>query len=115
MEAGLAQFHQAKPEGEIDLIRACRDILVEAGLGASLASNFDTNRHIAEGVNKKWEVQRFLLNRFWTAQLSMCSGTLNARYSLLPNGTAEAWLQMFRTAVLNVIIVNQLPRALAVE
>jgi hypothetical protein len=115
MEAGLAQFHQVKPEGEIDLIKACRDILVEAGLSKSLPEHFDNNRHILDGQNKIWTVQRFLLNRYWTAQLSMCPNTINARYSLLANGAAEAWLQMFRAAVLNVIIVNELPRAVAAD
>jgi hypothetical protein len=112
MVAGVAQYYQPKPEGDIDLVSEVRRVLVEAGLNQLVEANYDNNRFIVDAANKPSSVQRFLLNRFWNYQLVSCEAvSIDERYCLIPNGTVQDWLKLFTEKVLPFAIANQLPKS----
>lgn len=111
MEVGRAMYFQPKPEGDIDLVKEVREVLVASGLMPLVLANYDNNKYIVEAANKPSSVQRFLLNRFWNYQLVSCeANSIDERYCLIPNGTADAWLKLFTEKVLPFAITHQLPK-----
>lgn len=110
IDPAVAQYLQQKPEDDIDLIKEVRDVMLASGLHNLVTANFDTNRFILEAQGKNSSAQRFLLNRFWTFQLmSSVKPSTEERYCLIPNGTVEDWLRLFKTKVLPFVIENNLP------
>jgi hypothetical protein len=110
LDEGIAQYVQPKPEGDIDLIKEVRDSMLAAGLHNAVYAGFDTNRFIIEAQGKNSAAQRFLLNRFWTLQLmSSVRPSTEERYCLIPNGTVQDWLRLFKAKVLPFVIENNLP------
>ena len=106
-------FTTPRLEGEVDLVAACRQLLVDAGLLLKVQANFDTNKYIVDAGPLGLRAQRFLLNRFWTLQLmSLNQNTQMQRYCLIGDGSADDWLNVFKDKVLPTIIENQLPEAL---
>ncbi len=108
--AGVEQYQQAKPEGDIDLVAMVRNKLLGFGLHEAVQNSFDTNRFIIEAQNKPSAIQRHLLNRYWALQLmSSTKPTTEERYCLIPNGTVEQWLDLFEKKVLPFVVENKLP------
>jgi len=109
IEAGIQQYRQEKSADDIDLIAEVRGILISSGLFNKLAA-YDNNRFILEAKGKTSSAQRFLLNRFWSSQLSQAKKvSIEQRYSLIPNGEITDWLRLFKSCVLPFIIENNLP------
>jgi hypothetical protein len=110
LQQGIEQYFRPKVEGELDLINEVRSTLIASGLLPEVTMNFDTNRFIIEAVGKNADVQRHQLNRFWHLQLaSSSSPSMDERFSLIPNGTTEQWLTLFKQKVMPFIIANRLP------
>lgn len=106
-------FTTPRAEGEVNLVAACRQLLVDAGLLLKVQANFDTNKYIIDASPLGLKAQRFLLNKYWSIQLmSLDTDTQAERFCLLPNGTAEDWLNVFKDRVLPTIINSQLPGAI---
>lgn len=105
-------YLQKPQEGEIDLVATVRTILQENGLGQNILA-YDSNLHIQQAIGKNQEAQRYILNRFWNIQLLDCSDiSIDERYCLIPNGTIQEWLNLFKTKVLPFCIKNNLPKAI---
>lgn len=102
-------YTRARHENELDLVDEVRKLLVESGLSKSLYL-YENNRFILEAKDKAPGVQRFLLNRFWTLQLSLCPDSLQERYCLIPDGKVEDWLSLFKIKILPFILQKGLPK-----
>lgn len=110
LEKGVSMYNAPKNENEIDLIDAVRQYLIQAGLQDRVNQFYDTNRFIKEGIGKNAEVQRFLLNRYWTTQLMNAnSESMNQRIALISNGDVRDWLVLFHERVLPFVIEQNLP------
>lgn len=110
LQKGVNQYYQPKDPSDIDLIAIVREDLVSSGLANHLPAAYDNSRFIQEAVGKDSNVQRFLLNRYWTQQLmSAKQVSIEERYCLIPNGDVQDWLRLFRSKVLPFIIQNDLP------
>lgn len=107
---GVEQYYAAKPEGDPDLVAEVRTLLVEAGLLPKVLDAYDGNRFISEAIGKAASVQRFLLNRYWNQELIFSDlPAIEERYCLIPNGTIEDWLRLFKSKVLPFVIAHNLP------
>jgi len=109
----IEQYDQDKPENDIDLIQTVRDILINVGLGPRLSDAFDSSKYIIDAIGRTSDIQRFLLNRYWELQLMSHDGnTMEERYCLIPNGTTEEWITLFKTKIVPFILDNNLPRVI---
>lgn len=102
-------YNRPRDENELNLVEEVRNLLLKSGLHNSIQF-YDNNRFIIEAGNKAPGVQRFLLNRFWTLQLSLCPDSLQERYCLIPDGKVEDWLSLFEIKILPFIIQKGLPK-----
>ena len=110
MQSGVNAYFQPKPFGDIDLVDEVRQALLGAGLHANVAAAYDNNRFIVDAVGKPSNVQRHLLNRYWSQQLmSTFVPSMDERYCLIPNGEVSDWLKLFKQKVLPFAIANNLP------
>lgn len=110
LQQGIDHYHQPRAEGEVDLISAVRELLINSGLINHVTAFYDNNRFITEAANKNSSAQRFLLNKYWSIQLMASSKpSTEERFCLIPNGTTEDWLRLFTNKILPFIVVNGLP------
>lgn len=110
LAAAAQEYHQVREANDIDLIATVRGILAQSGLAHNLAA-YDNNRFIQEGLNKPSKVQRYLLNRFWNHQLMVSQSiSIEERYCLIPDGTHDQWLTLFRDKIVPFLIANNLPK-----
>ena len=106
----ITSYNEVRGSTDIDLVAVVRQRLVTAGLEGLVVANFDTNHYIVEAANKRPDVQRYLLNRFWNLQLMSAPAiSIEERYCLVPNGTVDEWLHLFDVKVLPFIVKNHLP------
>ncbi len=107
----IDRYIQPKPKQDIDLIVEVRQLLLAAGLGQHLPF-YDNDRFIKEAIGKESSVQQYLLNRYWTNQLLNASKvSIKERYSLIPDGIPQDWLELFKAEVLPFVVENGLPCA----
>lgn len=105
-------YYAPKPEGDIDLVLEVRNILAASGLLMKLPETYDNHRFILEAAGKPSSVQRFLLNRYWAAQLAMAPRpSVEERYCLIPNGAVADWLDLFRKKIVPFVLDNDLPKS----
>ncbi|MCK9517318.1 MAG: hypothetical protein M0Q87_14945 [Ottowia sp.] len=110
LQKGVDQYYQPKNPNDMDLVAIVREDLINSGLANHLSTAYDNSRFIQEAVGKDSNVQRFLLNRYWTQQLmSAKQVSIEERYCLIPNGDVQDWLRLFRSKVLPFIVQNDLP------
>lgn len=110
LDAGIRQYNEEKPEGDIDLVAEVRNILMSNGLGQRLPTCYDNNVFIVEAVGKSSNVQRFLINRYWNQQLMLSNKpATEERYCLIPNGRVEDWISLFKDKIMPFILENDLP------
>lgn len=106
-------YKTAREQGEIDLVEETRRRLIEAGLSNEVTCAFDTNQYVIDAVDKKPEVQRYLLNRFWNVQLLTSNAeSFEERYCLIPNGDIEDWLRLFSKKIVPFAVTHRLPRVI---
>lgn len=110
IQEGMDQYTQPKPDGDIDLVDAVRQLLLGAGLHANVQSSYNDNRFIREAMGKPSTIQRFLLNRYWNQQLLTASHpSIEERYCLIPNGDVKDWMKLFQAKILPFLMANGLP------
>ena len=110
LKDAMAMYSQIRAADDIDLISEVRNVLCNSGLAARLPEAFDSHQYISEGMNKPSNVQRYLLNRYWNAQLMVHAHiSSDQRYCLIPNGTVQQWLNLFKSSVMPFIIQHNLP------
>ena len=80
-------YNEPQLATDLNLVISVRNLLINAGLAGNVINFFDTHRKIKEAMTKRPEVQRYLLNRYWTLQLmSVSTNSVNERFCLVPNG-----------------------------
>lgn len=110
LKDAMTVYSQVRSADDIDLITEVRNVLCNSGLAGRLPDAFDNHPYITEGKNKPSNVQRYLLNRYWNAQLMIYAHiSSDQRYCLIPNGTVQQWLDLFQKTVMPFIIQNNLP------
>jgi ankyrin repeat protein len=106
-------YAEQRLESDIDLIAIVRQILVEAGLQHNVVNHYDNDHYVLEALNKRPEVQRFLLNQYWNLQLMAAPvNSMNERFSLVPNGSLDEWLNLFQATIVPFAIRHSLPRGI---
>jgi hypothetical protein len=110
LQKGIEKYHEQRDDNDIDLIAEVRAMLVSCGLLVRVIEAYDSNRFIIDGTDKAPDVQRFLLNRYWSHQL-MCSSkpSIEERSFLIPDGEYKDWLLFFKEKILPFVIENSLP------
>jgi hypothetical protein len=110
--ANTAYRAQRQP-GDFDLVAEVRNLLINAGASDRVVQFYDTNHTIIEASSKVPDVQRQLLNRYLYLQIVQCSArSTEERQSLIPNGSIEDWLRLFKATVLPFMVLNNLPAAI---
>lgn len=113
LDAANMSYRAEKPNDDFDLVAEVRNLLVDAGAINNVVNYYDTNHTVLEATNKTVDVQRQLLNRYLYLQIVKCSArSTNERQSLIPNGSIQDWLRLFKANVLPFMIRNNLPSAL---
>jgi hypothetical protein len=113
LQDGVQEYYQPKPDGDIDLVLEVRSRMLSCGLHANVQVGFDNNRFIIEATGKPSQVQRHLLNRYFSQQLASSSKpSIEERYCLIPNGEIKDWLTLFEQKVLPFLMENNLPMAI---
>jgi len=110
VQNGIDQYQRPRELGETDLITEVRNCLISSGLLQNVITAYDNNRFIMEAKDKTSDVQRFLLNRYWSQQLMLSnSPSIEERYCLIPNGAIADWLSLFKDKILPFVIAHNLP------
>lgn len=100
---------------EINLVDTIHGYLINAGL-IQEADVFLNDPNISTIRNKINLLQRYVLNRYFTIQIYNAELTgvnvngLEERYMLMPDGTDNEWLSMFRRRVVPFLIANRIPK-----
>ncbi len=94
------EYNNDRGPEEMDLLSIVSKDLRDSGL-------FTIDNHLHEYcesqgvVNKKPNVQRFYMNKYFTLVLLLSKeDTMDQRYCLITDGTVEDWLSLFRRKVL---------------
>ncbi len=94
------EFNSERSPTEVDLLAIVSKDLKDSGL-------FIIDSHLhdyceSQGViNKKPNVQRFYMNKYFTLVLMIYpENTMDQRYCLISDGTIEDWLDLFRRKIL---------------
>lgn len=100
-EAGIELYNIPKPEGDPDLVKEVRDLLIKSGVSEeAVAEAYDGNRHIKAAQGRASIVQRTQINRFVTLALtSSTENTTDMRCKLLPNGAISAWKEQMESTI----------------
>ena len=62
-------------------------------------------------MDRKPNVQKFYLNKFFTTQLLMSEkNSIEQRYCLITDGTIEDWAKLFKNKIMPFLVENNLPR-----
>ena len=111
-EALIQKFFSPRPAGELDLVAAARQALVEAGIAEQGIAAFDSDPNIIFAVNKNGNVQRFKLNTWLDTQyLSSQMEVSNQRSMLMETGPLENWIEIFKKFHIPSMKTLNLPRA----
>jgi hypothetical protein len=110
LNSGVEHYMSPRQEGEIDLVKEVRALLVDSGLAANLEKAFDNHHQIIEARDKPSQVQRYLMNRYWTTQLMIhANKTAEHRFFLIPNGSVQQWLELFKNTIIPFLVEHNLP------
>lgn len=104
MNANEIYLKKRSPD-ERDLVEETVTILKSKGISEEKLNIFLQNHHIQDAKNKVPEVQRYLLNRYWSLELMQASKvSIDERFCLIPNGSLDDWFRLFETKVLPFIV-----------
>jgi len=100
-EAGVALYHEPKPENDRDLVKEVRGIFKDAGVSEEgLKRNYDEHRHIATSVDKVSVVQQVMINRYMDVTLKRSpKSTIQLRAELLANGNIDNWVGQVKNKI----------------
>ena len=105
------KFMEQREPGELDLVQIVRDVLVTYGLEEKLRLYYDTDDFILQARPKRPEIQRYLLNSYLALQLQMSrKDSMKVRYGLMPTGSFEDWITIFKEYVAPFMADQDLPK-----
>ncbi len=109
----LTPQEMSKRSDDLDLIAACRDILVSHAIDAEQLAAFDNDPTLRSAKGLTTAAQRVALNQYWHLQMGPF-GRLShqQRHKLIENGTTADWLKLFAQGPVQFIIDNRLPVSL---
>jgi hypothetical protein len=111
IDEAKAMMREQPNETDINLISEVRCVLFANTLGQLAINSYDTHRYITEAMNKKPEIQRYFLNKYWGLQLMNSDDvSTDVRSYLIPDGTIEEWIYYFKEKIVPFLIKNQLPK-----
>lgn len=91
----VEKYFQPRANGEMDLVAAARQALIQAGMAESVPV-FDADPNVIFATNKNSNVQRFKLNTWIDTQyLSTRRSVGTERSMILDNGSCENWMDIF--------------------
>jgi hypothetical protein len=103
------EYLDTRSPGELDLYSVVVNEFHQSGLinkTPILTEYFEKNQL----MDKKPNVQRFFLNKFFTTQLLMTTvNSSECRYCLINDGTIDDWIRLFKSKILPFLIENNLP------
>lgn len=103
-------YTETRSETDRNLIQEVRQLLIDAGLGHYVPDNYDNHHLIRSGMDKVPDVQRWFLNKYWHLQLMSADAiSVNERFCLIPNGSIDEWLDLFKKEVLPFVVRHSLP------
>lgn len=106
-------YRAQRKADDFNLVTEVRSLLINAGAAERVMQHYDTNHTIIEASSKTPDVQRQLLNRYLYLQIVQCSArSTEERQSLIPNGSIDDWLRLFKASVLPFMVANNLPTAI---
>lgn len=107
----LEAYLRAPQPDEIDLVDATKAILARHGLDVDA---FLASHDVQEAVGRNESVQRYWLNRYWNVQLmSVPANSIEERFCLIPNGSAQTWLDLFEKKIVAFCKKHGLPKVLS--
>lgn len=114
MNKGMNHYNRPAVDGEFNLLQCVREDLVAAVGESSVASIFDTDRHIQDAKGKNAYAQQFHLNQYFSLQFMQVAEkdlaeSQLARYSLLTDARPDAWYKIFQQKVLPTFLHFKLP------
>ncbi len=111
-QEAMALFTKVRSPEDINLIAEVRRCLDEAGLNQERCEVFDKDWHVTGIEDKLPEVQRHFLNMYWNRQIvTTGKPAYEERLSLVPNGSFEDWVRLFKTNVIPFCVTHRLPRS----
>ncbi len=109
IEERRQEFLEERGPDEIDLCQEVKMLFINSGLGnkISILDNYINTNNIA---NKKPNIQRFYLNKFFNYQLILFANeSIEQRSCLITDGTVNDWLRLFKTKIMPFMIEYDLP------
>ncbi len=109
IEDRAQEFLDERSPNEIDLCTEVKLLFINSGLGPKLHI---LDKYIQEnGIsNKKPNVQRFYLNKFFNYQLLIYpANSSEQRFCLINDGTVEDWLRLFKSKIIPFLLEYDLP------
>ncbi len=112
LENKKREYGAERTATDFDLVNYVYERLISVGLVKN-AEFFINNMGLNDAINKKPEVQRYILNKFFFTQLVTTSEpSFEERFCLVPDGSVQEWVDLFDKKILNFLIRNDLPRPL---
>ena len=102
-------YFAPQQEGDIDMVAKVRELLISIGQLPKIHL-YDNSPKIKEAMNKRPDVQRFILNDYWNIQImAVDADSIDVRYCLVGRGDCTSWLYLFESKVLPFIMEHNLP------
>lgn len=113
MQQSANNYFEARQPNDLDLIAMVREELRQAGLELLIQANYDNHPRLINAKQRRPEVQRYELNRYWQLQLLATDAhSVEERFHLIPNGTVEEWFRLFKHKIVPFAVKHQLPRSI---
>lgn len=109
----LQRFDDPRTENDVNLVEIISSMLLRnLGIETDISA-FTNNPDIQDARNRRPDAQRYIINQFFTVQLSSLDvDTMRARQALLRNGDISLWLEYFEAYVIPYCVDFNLPKDL---
>ncbi len=98
------EYMAIRGPNEIDLYQVVVDSFIKSGIGnkVPLIEAYFVKYDL---LDKKPEVQRFYLNRYFNLELMKATvDSMDQRYCLINDGTIEDWIRLYKTKILPFLL-----------
>ena len=105
-------FDEVKPEGEMCLIKFCTELFKISGVGVTEIDTFVNLRHVKLSINKKIEVQMYLINKALSFQLLSTGQDTVLERSYLKLVDINDYESILKEVIIPFFLRNGLPKRL---